>query len=134
MRRLALTSLAISFSLGAAAPARAVDTQGPIVCALVDVFDCSTGDCVEVTSESVAVPDVMRIDPAKKTATALDTEFHGAASPLESVGIEGAKVIARGREGERIFVLSIESASGDSIATVSDPKTTLVMYGECVEP
>lgn len=132
MGRFMLLSLVITL-LGAA-PARALDAKGPLLCALVDVYDCSPGECTDVESESVGVPDVLRIDPEKKTASALDVEFEGASSPLDSVSTEGGKILARGKQGERALVVAIEVETGDATVTVTDPKTTLVMYAECVEP
>jgi hypothetical protein len=132
MRRIVLLSLSLALLGGA--PAQALDAKGPLLCALVDVYDCSPGDCTEVESESVAVPDVLRIDPEKKTASALDVEFEGASSPLDTVTTEGGKIVARGKQRERALVVSIEVATGDGTVTVTDPKTTLVIYAECVEP
>jgi len=138
MRRLAPFALALPFvlpyALAASASAADLDTKGPLYCALVDVYDCSPGECAEIESESVALPDVLRIDPAKKTATALDQEFEGASSPLDSVELVAGKIVARGQQVDRLLVVSIDVAGGDAIVTVTDPKTTLVAYAECVGP
>lgn len=132
MRRIAL--LTLMFSLLASAPVDALDAQGPVLCALVDVYDCSTDECREVSSEAVAVPDLLRLDPEKKTATALDIEFEGVSAPLDSMTAEDGRVVAHGAFGERLLVVSIEADSGDGILTFTDPKTTLVMFAECIEP
>lgn len=132
MRRIALLTLLLSLLPGARV--EALDAQGPVLCALVDVYDCSTDECREVSSEAVAVPDLLRLDPEKKTATALDIEFEGVSSPLDAMAVENGRVVARGSFGERVLLVGIEADSGDAIVTFADPKTTLVMFAECVEP
>ena len=123
--------VSIALALGstvasAAAPAR-------LVCAIVDVFDCSGQECAEVESEAVGVPDLVRLDGSAKTMTALDAEFSGRDAALEAMTSEGGKTAARAREGDRSLVLVVEEQSGDAILTVSDGKLVLVAYGECSE-
>jgi hypothetical protein len=42
--------------------------------------------------------------------------------------------VVRATSGDRALVLVIEKDSGDATMTVSDPKLTLVAYGECARP
>ncbi len=130
MRDLAIV-LALLVFLAAPAAAQAA---GPLVCAIVDVFDCSAGDCTEVTSEAVGVPDLLRLDPGKKTLTGLDREFGRAATPLASLASEGGKTTARASHEDRSLALVVEDESGDAMLTVTDHKVTLVAYGECAAP
>jgi hypothetical protein len=109
----------------------ALDASSPVVCAIVDVFDCSGEKCVEVDSQTVGVPDLVRVDAAAKTIGALDPELEGSHSKLESVGVEEGKLVARALAGDRSMVLAVDQATGDAILTVSDLKLTLVGYGEC---
>jgi len=132
MRRLTRTLPALVL-LTLPALARAVDATGPMVCTLVDVFDCSETDCTEVQSEVVGVPDLVRLDTKKKTLTALDPEFDGDTTALEAVTSEGGKISARGHEGDRSLTLVVEGKSGDAMMTVSDQKLVLVAYGECAK-
>jgi hypothetical protein len=101
------------------------------MCAIVDVFDCSGHECTEVTAEAVGVPDLIRVDPAGKSMTALDPELTGRATALESVSKDDHKTTARAKEGDRSLVLVVEDESGEAMLTVSDDKVTLVGYGKC---
>jgi len=121
-------ALALFATTATAAPA------SQLVCAIVDVFDCSGTECSEVTSEAVGVPDLVRLDSAGKSMTALDTEFEGAETKLDSMTENGGKTTARAREGDRSLVLVVEGDSGDAMLTVSDGKLVLVGYGECSRP
>jgi hypothetical protein len=129
MRHLALLAL-----LACAAPALAAEAGPPLVCGLADVFDCSTSECSEVEAEAVGVPNLVRVDPARKMLTALDPELDHAANRLESATSEGDRTVLRARSGDRTLVLVIERTSGDAMMTVSDPKLTLVAFGECARP
>jgi len=110
---------------GAAAPA------SRLLCAIVDVFDCSEKECAEVTSEAVGVPDLMRLDITGKSLMAIDPEFAGRAAKLESVSKDNHKTTARAHDGERTLVLVVDDESGFAELTVSDPKMVLVGFGEC---
>lgn len=133
MRRFALPALAIALAATASA-APPLDTKKSLYCALVDVYDCSPGECAEIKSESVGLPDVLRMDAKKKTVTALDQEFEGATSPLDSIESRDGKIVVRSTQVDRLLVVTIDVVGGDAIVTVTDPKTTLVAYAECVEP
>jgi hypothetical protein len=125
---MASIGLALLGTTAGAAPASG------LLCAIVDVYDCSGKECSEVESETVGLPDLVRLEGGEKTLTALDPEFAGRATTLESVTTEGGKTAARAREGDRSLVLVIEDESGDAIVTVSDGKLVLVGYGECSRP
>ena len=119
--------------LGAPGASRALDLSAPIACALTDVFDCSGKSCSEVESESVGLADLLRLDPATKQLTALDSELAGVGSALDSLALETGKLGARAHEGERILVLSVDANTGDAMLTVTDVHLTLVAYGECAK-
>ena len=123
----------LSIALGLFTTTTVAAATSPLVCAIVDVFDCSNKECSEVTSEAVGVPDLVRLDQAAKSMTALDAEFAGSMTKLDSLTKDGGKTTARAHEGDRGLVLAIEDVSGDAILTVSDGKLVLVGYGECSE-
>jgi hypothetical protein len=129
MRHVAIVSIALALLVVATATGSAPAPR--LLCAVVDVYDCSAGECVEVESEVVGVPDLVRLDGGEKTMTALDAEFAGGATTLESMTNEGGKTAARAREGDRSLVLQVEDESGDAMITVSDHNLVLVAYGEC---
>jgi hypothetical protein len=127
MRHSAIVSIA--FTLLATTAGAAPASQ--LMCAIVNVYDCSGKVCAEVTSEAVGVPDLVRLDAVEKTMTALDAEFAGRTSTLDSMTQEGGKTTARAQEGDRSLVLVVEGTSGDAMLTVSGGKVVLVGYGEC---
>jgi hypothetical protein len=129
MRRL-LPLLAVLLPV-AALPGTASAASGPLVCAIVDVYDCSEATCTETTSEAVGIPDLIRVDGDKKLLVALDPEFAGASSSIESEKRESASTTVRASDGSRSLVLVADDQSGDATLTVTDLKLTIVAYGEC---
>ena len=63
---------------------------------------------------TVGLPELLRIDRDKKVVVALDPEFGGASSPIESEKHEGARTTVRVHEGDRSFVLVADDRSGDA--------------------
>jgi hypothetical protein len=127
MRQSAIVAIALASLATTAGAAHA----SKLMCAIVDVFDCSGKECIEVTSESVGVPDMVRLDTAEKSMKALDAEFGGSETSLESVSDDGKKTTAKAHQGDRSLVFGIDNQSGYAVLTVSDDKVTLVAYGEC---
>jgi hypothetical protein len=120
--------------LSCAAPALAGEVTAPLVCGLVDVFDCSGSECTEVESQVVGVPRLVRVDPRKKTLTALDPEFDHSADRLKSVTTDEGRTAVSARSGDRTLVFVVQKTSGDAMMTVSGHKLTLVAFGECAKP
>lgn len=110
---------------------RAGDATEPLVCSIVDVFDCSGTECIAVESETVGVPELMQLDPRQKTLTALDTEFNHHTATLDAMTVENGNTSARAHEGDRSLTIAVEGKSGDAMLAVSDNKLVLVAYGEC---
>jgi hypothetical protein len=124
--------------LGAASHAgaqSAFDGKQPLICATSEVYDCSgEGECVETSSEGLAVPDLMRVDPAAKTIRALDVEQRDSSSPIGSVQVLEGRLVLSGNDGEgRGWTLAIRQDTGDSVLSVTDATTGLVVYGECAQ-
>ena len=118
---------------GFGARAHALDLSASITCAMSEVFDCSSSGCTLVESVTVGVPDLLRIDPAAKTLTALDLEFGGAGSALDSLKLEGGKVAGSSRENDRSLAFAIDPVSGEAMFTITDLHLVLVGYGACAQ-
>ena len=86
-----LVVLGLALVAGPISSHAALDASSPIVCAMVDVFDCSGEKCFEVDSQTVGVPDLVRVDAAAKTIGALDPELEGSLTKLDSLGVEEGK-------------------------------------------
>jgi len=134
--RLLLSSLLVAFGIAKAAGAeKPFDGTKPILCASSNAYDCS-GDknCVEATPEGLSVPDLLRVDPGAKAISALDVDQRDRSSPIESVQeVEGKLVLSGNDDKGRGWTLAIQQDTGDSVLSVSDATTGLIVYGECTE-
>jgi hypothetical protein len=128
--------LALLLGLAAATAARAeelFDGTKPLLCASSEAYDCSGDECLETSTDGLGVPDLLRVDPVAKNIRALDVAQRDLeSSPVSSVRVEQRRLLLSGREGEtRGWTLAIDQDTGDSVLTVHDAGTGVIVFGEC---
>jgi hypothetical protein len=136
MLRLLLSLSLLVLGVATAAGAEALfDGTKPLLCASSDAYDCSAeGACVETSPEGLGVPDLMRVDASTKTISALDVEQRDQSSAIGSVEVVEGRLVVSGNDGEgRGWTLAIQRDTGDSVLTVNDATTGLIVFGECTE-
>lgn len=134
MPRLLLSFSLLVLGVATAAGAEALfDGTKPLLCASSDAYDCSADTtCVETSPEGLGVPDLMRVDPSAKTISALDVELRDESSEIGSVQQAEGRLVLSGNDGEgRGWTLTIQQDTGDSVLTVTDATTGLIVFGEC---
>jgi hypothetical protein len=131
--RAVLSPLVLTLGIASAAASEGqLDGTQPLLCASADAFDCSGETCLETTPEGLSVPDLMRVDPNAKTITALDIEQRELRSPIGSVQVMDGRLVLSGNDGAgRGWTLAIQQGTGDSVLTVNDATTGLIVFGEC---
>lgn len=122
--------------LGGLTAARAdglFDGTKPLLCVSSEAFDCSGGaNCVETSPASLNVPDLMQLDLVAKMLRALDVAQRGKSSAIDSVHVvEGRLVVSGKPEDGRAWTLAIQQDTGDSVLSVNDAATGLIVFGEC---
>lgn len=121
-----------------AAPALAIDTSEPLLCATLQVEECIDGQgCKAVLHEEVNAPTFVRLDLGKK---ALATSTRATPTPIESVRQIGNRVVLQGAAevGEdkpelRGWTLSLEADTGRFVATITITQGAIVLFGACTE-
>ena len=133
MPRLLLIPLLVSFAAAASgAEGNAFDGTKALLCVSSEAYDCSGDSCVETSPEGLDIPDLMRVDPAAKTITALDVGRRGESSEIASVQVSEGRLVLSGTGGEgRGWTFAIQRDTGDSVLTVNDASTALMIFGEC---
>ena len=81
----------------------ALDASAPIVCAMVNVFDCSGENASRWIPRRSAFPISFASTRAAKTIGALDPELEGTLTKLDSVAVEEGKLVARALAGDRAW-------------------------------
>jgi hypothetical protein len=135
LTRLLLFSVLVLGIAQAAGAEKNLDGTKPLLCVSSDAFDCSADkDCIETSPEGLSVPDMMRVDPSAKTISALDVGQRDQSSAIGSVQVVEGRLVLSGNDGEgRGWTLAIQQDTGDSVLSVTDATTGLVVYGECTE-
>ena len=113
----------------------AFDGSSPLLCVPIEVMDCEADEgCVQTTAEDVNIPQFIRLDFDKKTASG--TLENGV---VREVGIErmerenGMIVIQGGQQG-RGWSATIGEETGKMTLTASGDRFGFIIFGACTSP
>jgi hypothetical protein len=129
--------LALCFCFGMAPypalAAAAYDGSVPLLCAVIEVFDCQPGgDCQRGTAESVNLPQFVKVDVAEKTLSTPEQGERKSVTPITHVERVDGNMILQGVEGSRAWSMVIAKETGKISATVSDHQVGFVVFGACI--
>ena len=130
-----ILSLFLAFatlSLPLAAPAADFDGSRPLLMALIDVIECRPGgECEKVTPQQAGLPRFLEIDIAKKDVSEIGEAQEERRTAIQNVTREDGVLILQGAQNGRGWSLTITEATGEAVATVSDPVSGFVLFGAC---
>jgi len=113
--------------------ATAYDGSVPLVCAVIEVFDCqASGDCQRSMAESVNLPQFVKVNFAEKTLSTPEQGEHKSVTPITHVDRVDGSMILQGVEGSRAWSMIITQETGKMTATVSDQHVGFVVFGACL--
>ena len=131
---LVLFTLFLCGALGKTATA-AFDGASPLLCVPIEVTDCEAyGGCIVTTVEDVNIPQFIRLDFEKKTASGTLSD-----GTMRTVGIErmerenGMMVLQGGQEG-RGWSVTIGEDTGKMTLTASGDRFGFIIFGACTSP
>ena len=114
------------------APAADFDGSRPFLMALIDVIECHPGgECEQVTPQQAGLPRFLEIDIAKKEISEIGEAQEERRTMIQNVTRENGVVILQGAQNGRGWSLTITEATGEAVATVSDPVSGFVLFGAC---
>jgi len=111
------------------------DGSKPLICAVIEDFDCIPGDeCLSGTAESINIPQFLRIDFKEKTITG--TRQSGEVRSVEIGRMErvDGKVIFQGIQDGKAWSMVITEATGKMTITAADDQVGFVVFGACTTP
>ena len=137
MHKRQAVSLALCFYLGMTSylplAAAAYDGSVPLLCAVIEVFDCQAGaDCQHGMAESVNLPQFVKVNFAEKTLSTPEQGEHTRVTPMTRVDSADGNMILQGVEGSRAWSMVITKDTGKMTATVSDHQVGFVVFGACL--
>jgi len=113
----------------------AYDGSSPLLCVPIEILECGAGEgCFETTVEFVNIPQFIRIDFQKKTASG--TLENGV---VREVGIErmerenGMLVLQGGQQG-RGWSMVIGEVAGKMTMTAAGDRFGFIIFGACTSP
>jgi hypothetical protein len=131
---LACFALLLVVAIGSHANA-AYDGSSPLLCVPIEIMECGAGEgCIDTSAESVSIPQFIRIDFEKKTASG--TLENGA---VREVGIEhmerenGMLVLQGGQQG-RGWSVTVGEETGKMTLTASGDRFGFIIFGACTSP
>jgi len=117
-------------------PALAADFDGskPLVCAMINAFECGpdTG-CESGTPESNGLSRFLRIDFDKKEVFTTKQEKEQA-SKIEKVDRAAGVVLLSGTQNGRRWSLALTEATGYLVLTATGDQEAFVIFGACTSP
>jgi len=117
-------------------PAHAGDFDGskPMVCAMIEAFECGpdTG-CESGSPESNGLSRFLRVDVGKKEVrTTKQSEER--TSKIEKVDHAGGVLLLSGTQNARGWNLAINESTGYMVLSVAGDQVAFVVFGACTRP
>lgn len=108
------------------------DGSRPLIMAIIDVIECHPGGvCETVTPQEARLPRFLEIDVDKKELSEIGDAKEERRTMIQSVTQGEGVLILQGAQNGRGWSITITEASGEAVATVSDPVSGFVLFGAC---
>jgi hypothetical protein len=133
MTRLLLATLLLALAMTPRSEAAdKLDGSVPILCATMEVLECSAGgECQRRGPEGANLPPFLKVDFKAKTIASVDGARKAPIHNIERV--DGRIVLHGGQEG-RGWSAVIASDTGKLSASVVDAGGAFVIFGACTAP
>ena len=124
--------LLISFRTVAAA---ALDGSSPLLCVPIEVLDCEAyNGCIETTVEDVNIPQFIRVDFGKKTASGTLEDGTLRTVEIERMERENGMMVLQGGQEGRGWSATIGEETGKMTLTASGDRFGFIIFGACISP
>ena len=115
------------------------DGSKPLVCAVQYVSQCDAGaDCINVTPESVSLPDLFIVDAGKKVIAATPESGSDRTTKIErSENLDGKLMLQGADDGIEDFrdglgwTIAIDEETGKLVFTAAGDGFAIVVFGAC---
>lgn len=108
------------------------DGSSPLLCAVIDVLECSAdGNCERGSAESVNIPQFVKIDFAEKKITEAVASEQKKSTAIKNLENIDGKLIMQGVEKGRAWSIIISEETGKMSVAVSEDRFGFVIFGAC---
>ena len=124
--------LLISFRTVAVA---ALDGSSALLCVPIEVLDCEAyNGCIETTVEDVNIPQFIRVDFGKKTASGTLEDGTLRTVEIERMERENGMMVLQGGQEGRGWSATIGEETGKMTLTASGDRFGFIIFGACISP
>jgi hypothetical protein len=116
------------------APAADFDGSKSLICALKDDFECIPDSCERVTSESINLPQFIRLDFKDKKVSTVREGVQVRTTPLERLDRQGGNLYLGGLEMGLGWSMVISEANGKMVLTMAGDQVGFMIFGACTTP
>jgi len=134
MTKLKMVVLALSYMFIATVQAAAGDFDGskPLLCAVIDVYECEANqECERVTIEEINFVRFLDINFKDKKITGTRVNGQELATGIKSQVSMDGMLILQGVENGKGWTLAVTEATGKMVLTVSGDEVGFVAFGAC---
>lgn len=111
------------------------DGTKPLICAVLEDFDCIPGDeCVSGTAESINIPQFLKIDFEEKVITGKRGGGKIRSTTVKNMERVDGKMILQGIQNGKAWSMVITEATGKMTVTAADDQVGFVVFGACTTP
>ncbi len=111
------------------------DGSRPLICAVMEDFDCIPGDeCLSGTAESINIPQFLKIDFEKKVITGKRGDGQVLSTTVKNMERVDGKMILQGIQNGKAWSMVITEATGKMTVTAADDQVGFVVFGACTTP
>lgn len=134
-----LILVACLVTAGTAVMATPFDGSKPLICAVQYVSQCDAGaDCINVTPESVSLPDLFIVDAGNKVIMATPESGSDRTTKIErSESLDGKLMLQGADDGIEDFrdglgwTMAIDETAGKLVFSASGDGFAMVVFGAC---
>lgn len=108
------------------------DGSDPLLCAVVQVFECeANGECNPVSIETAVLPRFINVNFEKQEISATEESGITDVSAIRNFERIDGRLILQGAENGRGWTIVVLEETGNMSATVSDEDVGFVLFGAC---
>jgi len=123
------------FFLPLASTAGDFDGSKPLLCAIIEEFDCTPGDeCLSGTAESINIPQFLKIDFKEKVISGKREDGKVRSTTVRKTERVDGKMILQGIQNGKAWSMVLTEATGKMTITAADDQVGFVVFGACTTP
>ena len=111
------------------------DGSKPLLCSVIEEFDCSPGEeCLTGSPQSINIPQFLRIDFKEKVITGKRGDGKVRSTAIRNLERVDGKMILQGIQNGKAWSMVITEATGQMTITAADDQVGFVVFGACTVP